>query len=60
MTMIKKVARAIYDKYFENLIGCCEPSRDELKESHKLRLLESAKASIEASWQAAIDAALKE
>lgn len=48
MSMVEKVAEAIYNKYMENLIGCCEPAWNELQPDHKERLIESARAGIEA------------
>ena len=46
--IIEKGAKAAYEKYNEGLIGCCEPSWDELPEDFKDRLRETTKAFIAA------------
>lgn len=48
MSLNERITEAIYNKYFENLIGCCEPTFNKLEESHKNRLIESTEAGIEA------------
>lgn len=44
--MIERCAKAAYEKFNENLIGCCEESWDKLEESFKLRMIEAQVAAI--------------
>lgn len=45
--LIEKMARATYEKWIEN-VQCCEPSWDEVCDSHKLRLISATKAGFSA------------
>lgn len=40
-THLELAAEAAYNKFNENLIGCCEPTWQETDESFKLRMVES-------------------
>lgn len=42
--LVEMAARTAYDAYYESLIGCCEPSWDELPESHRERMRQCQKA----------------
>jgi hypothetical protein len=45
-TALEQAAKAAYEKFNENLIGCCEPSWEETDESFKLRMVESLAAAL--------------
>jgi hypothetical protein len=45
-THLELAAKAAYEKFNENLIGCCEPSWEETDESFKLRMVESLAAAL--------------
>lgn len=45
-TQLELAAKAAYEKFNENLIGCCEPSWEETDESFKLRMVESLAAAL--------------
>jgi hypothetical protein len=45
-THIELAAKAAYEKFNENLIGCCEPTWEETDESFKLRMVESLVAAL--------------
>jgi len=40
-THLERIAEQVYNKWNENLIGCCEPTWAETDESFKLRFVES-------------------
>lgn len=45
---IERITRAAYEKFNENLIGCCEPPWDELPQSFKDRMMDAQRASVAA------------
>lgn len=45
-THLELAAKAAYEKFNENLIGCCEPTWEETDESFKLRMVESLAAAL--------------
>lgn len=45
-TQLELAAEAAYNKFNENLIGCCEPTWKETDESFKLRMIESLVAAL--------------
>lgn len=46
MNMLEQVAKAAYEKFNENLIGCCEPSWEELSKDFKDRMIDAQRAAI--------------
>lgn len=49
MNLLAEMARAEYEKYFENLTGDLEPTWDQLPEEHKFRMRESVRAALSAA-----------
>lgn len=45
-TPLEQAAEAAYNKFNDNLIGCCEPTWQETDESFKLRMVESIQAAL--------------
>lgn len=45
-TPLELAAETAYNKFNENLIGCCEPTWQETDESFKLRMVESIQAAL--------------
>lgn len=45
-TPLELAAEVAYNKFNENLIGCCEPTWQETDESFKLRMIESLAAAL--------------
>lgn len=46
-THLELAAKAAYEKFNENLIGCCEDSWEATDESFKLRMIESVAAALQ-------------
>jgi len=44
--MVRVAAEAAYNKFNENLIGCCEPAWDGLSDDVKLRMQDSVRAAL--------------
>ncbi len=48
---VERATLAAYDAFFEGQIGCCEPSWDELPDSHKDRMRRSIRAALAAAQE---------
>ncbi len=46
--LVERATVASYERYFEGLIGCCEPSWDQLPQEHRDRLMDAQRAAISA------------
>ena len=58
--MVKRVARAHYEAYFEGVLGCCEQAWDEVDEPRRGQFMGAAIAAMREPTQAMVNAGADE
>jgi hypothetical protein len=56
---IEAAAKAAYEQYNRSVIGCCEPSWDDLEAAHRQRMTDAQQEAVRAFLQAAQDDGVK-